>query len=79
MFCISGGSFLKESALQLFNGIGYPLHNGYGMSEIGIGSVELRDKPKYRNQGFIGRPFQNIEYCKIQPYTSDYHSYRVFY
>ena len=62
MFCISGGSFLKESALQLFNGIGYPLHNGYGMSEIGIGSVELRDKPKYRNQGFIGRPFQNIEY-----------------
>lgn len=62
MFCISGGSFLKESALQLFNGIGYPLHNGYGMSEIGIGSVELRDKPKYRNQGFIGHPFCNVEY-----------------
>ena len=61
-FCISGGSFLKDSALQLFNGIGYALHNGYGMSEIGIGSVELRDKPKHRNQGFIGKAFQNIEY-----------------
>ncbi len=63
-FCISGGSFIKPSTLELFNGIGYPLHNGYGMSEIGISSVELRTKPKHRNQGSIGRPFDSVE-CRL--------------
>ena len=63
-FCISGGSFIKPSTLELFNGIGYPLHNGYGMSEIGISSVELRTKPKYRNEGSIGRPFDSVE-CRV--------------
>ncbi len=62
MFCINGGSYLKDSALQLINGIGYSLHNGYGMSEIGITSVELRKKAKYRNQNSIGRPFDSVEY-----------------
>ena len=61
-FCISGGSYIRPSALQLMNGIGYPLHNGYGMSEIGITSVELRSRPKYRNLGSIGRPFDSVEY-----------------
>lgn len=63
-FCISGGSFIKPSTLELFNGIGYPLHNGYGMSEIGISSVELRTKPKHRNEGSIGRPFDSVE-CRV--------------
>lgn len=63
-FLISGGSFIKPSTLELFNGIGYPLHNGYGMSEIGISSVELRKKPKHRNEGSIGRPFDSVE-CRI--------------
>ncbi len=63
-FCISGGSFIKPSALELFNGIGYPLHNGYGMSEIGISSVELRKKPKHRNLGSVGRPFDSVE-CRL--------------
>ncbi len=63
-FCISGGSFIKPSTLELFNGIGYPLHNGYGMSEIGISSVELRKKPKHRNEGSIGHPFDSVE-CRI--------------
>lgn len=61
-FCISGGSYLKDSTMELFNGIGYPLHNGYGMSEIGITSVELRDRPKDRNLNSIGRPFSCVEY-----------------
>ncbi len=61
-FCISGGSRLNDSALKLFNGIGYPLHNGYGMSEIGITSVELRYKPKDRNKGSVGKPFESITY-----------------
>lgn len=62
MFVISGGSYLRDSAIKLFNGIGYPMHNGYGMSEIGITSVELRNRPKYRNLNSIGRPFDSVEY-----------------
>ena len=62
MFCINGGSYLKDSTLKLLNGIGYNTYNGYGMSEIGITSVELRRKPKYRNLNSIGMPFTSVEY-----------------
>lgn len=48
--------------MELFNGLGYALHNGYGMSEIGITSVELGDKPKDRNKNSVGRPFDSVEY-----------------
>lgn len=61
-FCISGGSYLRDSALELINGIGYNLHNGYGMSEIGITSVELRRRPKDRNRNSIGHPFMAVDY-----------------
>ena len=61
-FCINGGSYVRDSALKMLNGIGYSLHNGYGMSEIGITLVELRRKPKYRNLNSIGRPFDSVEY-----------------
>ena len=61
-FCINGGSYLRDSAMELFNGLGYCMHNGYGMSEIGITSVELRSRPKYRNLNTIGRPFESVEY-----------------
>lgn len=61
-FCISGGSYIRDSALKLFNGLGYPLHNGFGMTEIGITSVELRSRPKYRNLNSIGKPFESVEY-----------------
>lgn len=62
MFCINGGSYLRESAMELFNGIGYSMHNGYGMSEIGITSVELRRTPQYRNLNSVGKPFDSVEY-----------------
>lgn len=68
-FCISGGSYLRNSAMELFNGIGYPLHNGYGMSEIGITSVELRDRPKDRNRNSVGRPFHCVEYKLSDEHT----------
>ena len=61
-FCISGGSYIRQSALKLINGIGYNLHNGYGMSEIGISSVELRMRSKHKNLNSIGKPFSSIEY-----------------
>ncbi len=62
LFCISGGSFLKSSALKLINCLGYPLYNGFGMSEIGITSVELSKKIKERNKNSIGKPFSSVEY-----------------
>ena len=61
-FCINGGSYIRNSALQLLNGIGYNLHNGYGMSEIGISSVELRTRPKHKNLNSIGKPFASVDY-----------------
>ena len=62
MFMISGGSFISPSALKLINSVGYPLYNGYGMTEIGITSVELSPKAKIRLQGSIGKPFASVRY-----------------
>ena len=61
LFCISGGSYIKEDTLRLINGLGYPLYNGYGMSEIGITSVEL-GSIKDRLKNSIGKPFESIQY-----------------
>lgn len=60
-FCISGGGALRSDTLRLINGIGYPLYNGYGMTEIGIASVELRHKAKERMEGSIGRLFPSLD------------------
>ena len=62
VFMISGGSFLDPAVHLFFNGIGYPLANGYGMTEIGITSVELSDRQKYLQSGSVGKPMQNAEY-----------------
>ncbi len=61
-FCISGGSYLRPSAQRLINALGYPLYNGYGMTEIGITSVELSRNIKTRLRSTIGKPFKSIEY-----------------
>lgn len=62
LFCISGGSYIRRSALRLINALGYPLYNGYGMSEIGITSVELSRNVRQRLKGSIGKPFESVEY-----------------
>ena len=61
-FCISGGGPINNETLYLINAIGYPLYNGYGSTEIGITSVELRARPKYRCLGTIGKPFDTLQY-----------------
>ena len=61
-FLISGGGYIPEEVLYLINGIGYPLFNGYGSTEIGITSVELRKKPKYRLLSTVGKPVDSINY-----------------
>ena len=66
--CISGGSYIKDSTLELISGLGYPLFNGYGTTEIGITSVELAVKPKYRLLNSVGKPLKSVQY-KIEDGT----------
>jgi len=61
-FCISGGSYVKPDTLKLINGLGYPLYNGYGMTEVGITSLEFRLRASSRVLGTIGKPFPSAEY-----------------
>ncbi len=61
-FLISGGGEIATKVLEFYNGIGYHLANGYGMTEVGITSVDINKKAKYRNLGAIGTPFMYTEY-----------------
>lgn len=60
MFCISGGGFLRPESLELMNGLGYGLRNGYGMTETGILSVELSRRASRRNSGTVGLPLSAV-------------------
>ena len=61
-YCISGGGYLSSDTLRTINGLGYPLYNGYGMTEIGVTSVELSNDVKQRLLGQIGHPLHGVEY-----------------
>ncbi len=61
-FLITGGSGISQEALAFFNGIGYHMANGYGMSEIGITSVDISMKRKELNKGSVGAPFGGTQY-----------------
>lgn len=69
-FMISGGSSINPDVLAFFNGIGYRLANGYGMTELGITSVELSSNKTLLNSGSIGVPFGMTEY-KISEETGE--------
>ncbi len=62
-FMITGGGPISPEVLSFFNGIGYTLANGYGMSEVGITSVETSPRAKDRNLGSVGVPFDHVEYA----------------
>ena len=61
-FIITGGSSIDRETARFFNNIGYYFANGYGMTEIGITSVETRNTRKDRNLGSVGNPFSMTEY-----------------
>lgn len=61
-FLISGGSVISSEVLTFFNGIGYHMANGYGMSEIGITSVELSSSFASLTDCSVGKPFSHTEY-----------------
>ncbi len=61
-FMISGGSSIRPEVLEFFNGIGYHLVNGYGLTEVGITSFERSSNTKIINSATIGTPFSQTEY-----------------
>ena len=61
-FMITGGGVVSSDVLGFFNGIGYHLSNGYGMSEIGIASVELSEDNRILNSCSVGQPMGSVEY-----------------
>ena len=61
-FCITGGGRVSTRALEIMNGLGYSLHSGYGMSEVGIVSVELDMRSARRLDNTVGIPFYSYEY-----------------
>jgi acyl carrier protein len=61
-FLISGGGALAPEVFEFYNGIGYHLANGYGMTEIGIASVEKSSKQAVLNTASVGAPFGYTEY-----------------
>ncbi len=61
-FMISGGGYISDETLYLLNAVGYPLYNGYGSTELGVTSVELRSRPKYRISGSVGKPLRTVDY-----------------
>ena len=61
-FCISGGGYISRETLNFINGLGYNLYNGYGMTEIGVTSVELSMNVVERMKGRIGKPLTMVEY-----------------
>ena len=63
-FLISGGGALDSSVFEFYNGIGYHLANGYGMTEIGITSLEKSNKQSILNTASVGSPFGNTEYLR---------------
>ncbi len=61
-FMISGGGPVPREVLRFFNLIGYRLVNGYGMTETGITSVELRNRVGDIIKGAVGRPLGGVEF-----------------
>ncbi len=61
-FAISGGGFLSPKTSAIINGLGYPLCNGFGMTEVGVTSVEMSPRVEQRLRSSIGRPFHGVEY-----------------
>ncbi len=61
-FMITGGSHIRSEVIEFFNSIGYHLANGYGMTEIGITSVELSNNKATLNSCSVGKPMTGVEY-----------------
>lgn len=61
-YLVSGGGYISEDTLKTINSLGYPLYNGYGMTEAGIACVETTSNFLERIKGYIGKPFSSCEF-----------------
>ena len=61
-YLITGGAGIRPEVIRFFNAIGYHLSDGYGMTEIGITSVELSSRPAVLNTASVGSPMDAVEY-----------------
>lgn len=61
-FLINGGGHILPETMRIINNIGYPLYNGFGMTEAGITSVELSRDIDDRLKASVGKPFASVEY-----------------
>ncbi len=61
-FAISGGGALNVHTEAVANGLGYPLSDGYGMTELGVTSVEQSPSSSDRLKVSIGKPFHGVSY-----------------
>lgn len=59
---ITGGGHVPQSTLDVINSVGYPLCNGFGMTETGIIAVERSLDAAQRIKGSIGTPFTLTEW-----------------
>lgn len=69
-FLINGGGHIVPETMRIINDIGYPLYNGFGMTEAGITSVELSRDIDVRLKASVGKPFESVEY-KVLPTGAD--------
>ena len=59
---ICGGGHVLPETMKIVNGIGYFTLCGFGMTEVGISSMEKRLSLKKRLAGCVGVPVDDIEY-----------------
>ena len=63
---ISGGGRIAPETLRLINALGLKLISGYGMTELGITSVDMTGKLKSRLNACLGHPFSSYQYKIIE-------------
>lgn len=61
-FLINGGGHIIPETMKTLTAIGYPIHNGFGMTETGITSVDLSGGAPDRLDGSVGKPFSSCKY-----------------
>ena len=66
---ICGGGHVLPNSLKVINAIGYYTICGFGMTEVGVSSVDRAYSIKRRRSGCVGVPVDSIEY-KLVPSNS---------
>jgi 8-amino-7-oxononanoate synthase/acyl carrier protein len=65
-YLVSGGGRVLPETLRVLSGVGYSICCGFGMTELGVMSVEIDPRLDIRLSGSIGPAFSQNEY-KLKP------------